>query len=515
MSIKKVKVADMFRDNELNYIDISSIEIDSRAVRLIPYEIADRENIIAFQIENNKLLTAFGNKPDESILKELCFITGTEVVPFIGDIRTIKYTIKNVYEKDNAEDALKSLESQSASVNNIESQIGLQDIIDGAPAVKLTNSLLNQAILLKSSDIHIEPFERAITVRFRIDGILEKIMNIPAKHYSMVLTRVKVMSRMDITEKRVPQDGSFSFRYNNRDYDFRVSTLPTIYGEKVVIRVLYKQDKILGLDSLGFDKNSIEMIRNMLKCPNGILLATGPTGSGKSTTLFSILQEINNSEKNIITIEEPVEYIVQGINQVNVNNKSGISFAKGLKSILRQDPDVIMIGEIRDEETAEIAVRAAITGHLVLSTLHTNDAASSIIRLMDMKIPSYLLNDSIIGVIAQRLVRKICPDCKQEYKPSDDEISFLGIDGHTKLYRGTGCPICRGTGYSGRTVIYEIMNIGLAHKRIIRSKNSTEDLRDCCIENGMISMKEYGLKVVRDGITTADELMRTAYTITL
>lgn len=506
---------DTYRDNELNDIDISSIEIDSKAVRLIPYEIADRENVIAFQIHNNKLLAAFGNKPNESILKELCFITGMEVVAFIDDIITIRYTIKNVYEKDNAEDALKSLESQSISINKVEPQIELSDSIDGAPAVKLTNSLLNQAILLKASDIHIEPFEKAIAVRFRIDGILEKIMNIPPKHYSMVLSRVKVMGRMDITEKRVPQDGSFSFKYNNKVYDFRVSTLPTIYGEKVVIRVLYKQDKVLGLDSLGFDKGSIEMIRNMLKCPNGILLATGPTGSGKSTTLFSILEEINSSEKNIITIEEPVEYVVQGINQVNVNNKAGISFAKGLKSILRQDPDVIMIGEIRDEDTAEIAVRAAITGHLVLSTLHTNDAASSIIRLMDMKISSYLLNDSIIGIIAQRLVRKICPVCKVEYIPSNDEMSFLGIDKYTKLYRGKGCPMCRGTGYSGRTVIYEIMNISLAHKRIIQSKNSTEDLRDYCIKNGMVSMKEYGLKVVKDGVTTADELMRTTYTITL
>lgn len=501
-------------DREHNFIDVNSLEVDLKAVRLIPFNIADIENAIAFGFENNRLMVVFSKKPNKSILKELCFITGMEIVPYLGDMKAIRYIIKNSYEKDSAEDAIKSFESQSSRLNKTKADSELF-LIEGAPAVKLTNSLLNQAILLNASDIHIEPFEQLIAVRFRIDGTLEKIMHIPTEHYPMVLARIKVMSHMDITEKRIPQDGSFSFTYNAKVCDFRVSTLPTIFGEKVVIRVLYKQDKVMGLDSLGFDKEDIGLIRDMLKCSHGILLATGPTGSGKSTTLFSILEEINDSEKNIVTIEEPVEYIIQGVNQVNVNSKAGISFSKGLKSILRQDPDVIMIGEIRDEETAQIAVRAAITGHLVLSTLHTNDAVGTIVRLIDMKIPTYLLNDCLIGVISQRLVRKICPACKVEYEPTENEVAFLGIDKNIRIYQGKGCPVCRGTGYFGRTVIYEIMGISAAHKRIIQIQSNPEELRDYCIKNGMVSMKEYGTRAVKLGITTAHELMKTTYTVTV
>lgn len=497
-------------NSDFNYIDIESINVDVNAVRQIPFDVANRENILAFKVSEDKLHIACGNVPDKLLIRELCFTCGMKIIPYIGDCSTIKYLIYEFYEKDNAEKALRTLNTENKHTDelvNMRKSVS----IEGAPAVKLTNSIINQAILSHASDIHIEPFESGVKVRFRIDGVLQRIMDIPIEYYAMVIARIKVMAKMDITEKRVPQDGSLVIKYNNCSYDFRVSTLPIVYGEKVVIRVLYKQEKAMSLNALGFDEKSVSIIKNMLKCPNGIILITGPTGSGKSTTLFSILEQISSEDKNIITIEDPVEYMINGANQVNVNDKAGITFAKGLRSILRQDPDIIMIGEIRDKETAEIAVRAAITGHLVLSTLHTNDAPGSIIRLMDMGVPSYLLNDALIGVVAQRLVRKICLNCKYEYEPDMEELSYIKLKETKKLYRGTGCPVCHGSGYLGRTAIHEIMDINTAHKKIILNTSNTEELRQYCINNGMISMKKCGINLVESGVTTVNELMKATY----
>jgi type IV pilus assembly protein PilB len=484
-------------------------KIDVAAMKIIPEKISCKYNLIAFHMDGEHLSVAFSYKPDIFLLKQLSFISGMDIIAFISGDEQIKYALHTLYEKENVQTALNVLENEN-QFNEI-SNSNISDIsVESAPIVKLVNSIINQAIEANASDIHIEPVEDVVLVRFRIDGLLNLIMKIPNKFYQPINTRLKIMCRMDITEKRLPQDGSTDFISNNKSYDLRVSTLPIVYGEKIVIRILYKDEGIIPLNSLGFDDVSINIIRDLLKYSHGIILAVGPTGSGKTTTLCSMLNELNCPERNIITVEEPIEYVMKGINQVNINNKCGMSFSRGLRSILRQDPDVIMIGEIRDEETAQIAVRASITGHLVLSTLHTNDAPDSVIRLIDMGIPRYLLNDSLIGVIAQRLVRKICPFCKTEYI-SDDKLNISNNMLPKRFYKGKGCSKCHGTGYLGRTIIYEIMPLTEEHKKIIRQMNDVEELRSFCISNGMIPIKKCGINLVEMGITTQNEILRATY----
>lgn len=397
----------------------------------------------------------------------------------------------------------------TVSLTNLSAETKNEDF-GNSSIVSLSKSIIIQAISSEASDIHIEPNCENVKIRFRIDGMLYEYMEFSAEIYPMVCARFKILAGMDVTEKRKPQDGKILFNYCDNDYDCRAATIPTIYGEKIVIRILSNNKKKISLQELGFDDAGIENIAEMLNRPYGIILVTGPTGSGKSTTIYSMINLIDKSRKNIMTIEDPVEYSIDGVNQVNICNKTGLTFANGLRSILRQDPDVLMVGEIRDEETAEIAVRAAITGHLVLSTLHTNDSTSSLMRLVDMGIPNYLASDAVTGIIAQRLVRKICMFCREEsfIDMKTLHIPSLEAEGKIKVYKGKGCSKCNYTGYRGRTVVYECNKIDEKKRIIIQNSKTVEEMRKHNFESGMRTLAENCLDLVKNGITTIEELNR-------
>lgn len=387
----------------------------------------------------------------------------------------------------------------------------LENIAEEAPIVKFVNDVLKDAIMRSATDIHIEQFENTVTIRYRIDGILYKIREYPKYIAPPVISRIKILSRLNIAEKRLPQDGKFSYSLNGLDYDIRVSTVPSVHGEGAVLRILKRGEVNLSLDTLGFRDRDVDALRSFIKKPYGMLLVTGPTGSGKTTTLYACMKEINTGEKKIITVEDPVEYNLKEVIQIQVMPKIGLTFANALRNILRQDPDVIMIGEIRDIETATIAVQASLTGHLVLATLHTNDAASAFTRLIDMGVEEFLLASAVVGVISQRLVRKICPYCKLEYTPALLEEELLksnGIDIPEKLYRGEGCDRCNGTGYLGRTVIGEVLNVGESIRSLVVKRSDANRIRDQAMKDGMVPLLRDGLLKAVDGITTCEEILR-------
>jgi len=387
----------------------------------------------------------------------------------------------------------------------------LLDATDEAPIIRLVNSVLFQAVRQRASDIHFESFERGLVVRYRIDGVLYPILTPPKHLQSSIIARLKIMAALNIAEKRLPQDGRVAIRTAGKDVDLRVSVLPTSHGERVVLRLLEKENRLLNLTEMGFSAERLHTIQQLIRLTHGILLVTGPTGSGKTTTLYAALSEINAPDKNIITVEDPVEYQLLGIGQMQVNPKINLTFAAGLRSILRQDPDVIMIGEIRDRETAEIAIHASLTGHLVFSTLHTNDAASAATRLIDMGIEPFLVASSVVAVLAQRLIRKVCPDCKQGYQPDDEELIRLGVvPGKTKptFYRGTGCPACTQTGYRGRTGIHELLVLDDEIRRLIGNKADAAAIRQAAVSHGMVLLKEEAAEKIFAGITTTEEVMR-------
>ncbi|MCH5164655.1 MAG: type II/IV secretion system protein [Clostridiales bacterium] len=381
------------------------------------------------------------------------------------------------------------------------------DEVQNAPAVKLVDSLINEAISFRASDIHIEPFEKTVRVRYRIDGSLHERAEFPIDSYPAICARLKILAGINIAERRIPQDGRINMVINDVEYDFRVSTLPTVHGEKFVVRILDKTAFNFTREELGFTQKENAVIDKILAHPHGIVLLTGPTGCGKSTTLYSFLKELNKVDVNIVTVEDPVEYTLQGINQTQVNTKANMTFANALRSILRQDPNIVMIGEIRDEETAQIAIRAAITGHLVFSTLHTNDAPGSINRLIDMGVEPYLVADAVVGVIAQRLVKKLCPQCKTKIKATPAEAAMLKLTGPVEIYQPCGCPFCNNTGYKGRTAVHEIMYLNDKIRYAINDRAYLENLRDLSIENGMTPLWEACRELVLDGTTSLSELM--------
>lgn len=390
-------------------------------------------------------------------------------------------------------------------IDKLKNELSIEGEVD-SPSVRLVNSIIEQAISKKTSDIHIEPFENCVYVRFRIDGILHEIKKLPKSVYKSINIRIKIIAKMNITLKMEPQDGKIDTFKDYSNCNFRVSSIPTIYGEKFVIRVLYKTSKFMKIEDI--TKGNAKCIKEIISKPNGIILLTGPTGSGKSSTAYSILNEFNRLEKNIVTIEDPVEFTMERINQINVNKKANLTFAAGLKSVLRQDPDIIFVGEIRDEETAKVAVRAAITGHLVISTLHTNDAPGVIPRLRDMGIKSYLLCDALTAAIAQRLVRKICPFCKESYTPSNFEKNLFNLNGNEVLYRGHGCVKCNNTGYVGRTAIFEIMKIDNVLRKSIYENKSIEEIKKHCANSKMLSLSQNAKELVKKGITTTYEYIK-------
>lgn len=404
--------------------------------------------------------------------------------------------------------AAQQLSKESSEAKNLKVNIDEMDNVKNAPVVKMVEYLFKNSIELNASDIHIEPFENEVRIRYRIDGKLQTVNVINIESLGPLVTRIKILAGLNIAEKRIPQDGRIMTSVGGKEVDLRVSILPVVNGEKIVIRILNKSMGNIGRDKLGMSNENLEKIDRIISNPHGIVLVTGPTGSGKSTTLYTILSELNNDQINIITVEDPVEYTLNGVNQVSVNNKAGLTFASGLRSILRQDPDIIMIGEIRDNETAEIATKAAITGHLVLSTLHTNDAPSSIIRLVDMGIKPYLVATSVVGIVAQRLVRKVCMNCNAPYEATEYEKEILGIDKDKQiiLNKGRGCGYCNNTGYVGRTGVYEVMEITREHRDAINLGKDSDILRDISIKNGMNTLVAECRRLVIEGITTMDEL---------
>ncbi len=429
----------------------------------------------------------------------------------LGDFET-EFVDEEVFN-EKMEEFLSSIDSRIEEEEGIETPFS-EDLLSGsdAPIIQLLNSIFIKAIRVNASDIHFEPYEREIVVKFRLDGILHEITKIPSGTYQKVVSRIKVISRLNVAEKRLPQDGRIGVRIGNKQVDMRVSTLPTVFGERVVVRLLDKSHKVLTLEELGFSGRDYEIFKSIITKPHGLILVTGPTGSGKSTTLYAALRKIWVPGINILTVEDPVEYQIEGINQVQVNPKIGLTFAAGLRSILRQDPDVVMIGEIRDLETAEIAVRASMTGHLVLSTLHTNDAPSSIARITDMGIEPFLIASSLECVLAQRLVRRICSKCAYKYKPSEQEreiiCRYLDDAVPEYLVKGKGCESCLGTGYSGRIGIYQLMRVDEEMRGVISKTSDTEVIRNVAIEKGMKTLFQDGLEKAILGITTLEEVLQ-------
>lgn len=491
-------------------IDLDSVVFMGKALKSIPMDFCLKNKLIPYNIQRGILQVAADRTNKAVNLDELKFIYGGEVEIFYADPDQIFNAINEFYEKGKVNIAIENLSSLYLN-DKLKDDLNKNLNINSFPSIDLTDSIINLAIQKNASDIHIEPYEKSAFIRYRVDGILYEILKIPLNIYPLVCTRIKVLANINISEKRLPQDGKITYKSNKQFFDLRVSTLPTIHGEKIVIRILYKSKDLISLNNLGFSEKSVNTIRNILKVSNGIILLTGPTGSGKSTTLYAMLNEIDKVKKNIITIEDPVEYTMEGINQVNVNPKAKLTFAEGLRSILRQDPDVIMVGEIRDEETAQIAIRAAITGHLVLSTLHTNNALDSISRLADMKVPQYLISDALIGIIAQRLIRKLCSSCKEEYLPSVEEKTMLGIDSNTRLFKSRGCAKCSNKGYKGRCVVYEIFTVDDEQRYLIQKGKYGEELKKSYYKGNVFSLKKNCLELIKKGVTSFEEYIRVIY----
>ena len=508
------EIADVLAQQlSLERIDLEKTFVEQDIARSIPKEVALKYTAIPIYMRDDKLVVAMSDPLNMFAIDDICFITQKKIQPAVATKKQIQKAIEIYYTKQDTDQAIEELKREFTDFTegSQKTEMDLTDDVQAAPAVRLTNSIINQAIATNASDIHIEPFENYVAVRYRVDGVLFESNRIPQSLYSAVSTRIKIMAGMNIAEKRLPQDGRIELETKGRSYDFRVSSLPTVFGEKIVIRVLDRTTFDFTRDKLGFTERENEIMDNIIRMPYGIVLLTGPTGSGKTTTLYSLLSEVNTPDKNIVTIEDPVEYMLEGINQVQVNTKAGLTFAAGLRSILRQDPDIIMIGEIRDEETAQIAVRAAITGHLVLSTLHTNDAPGAITRLVDMGVEPYLVADAIVAVIAQRLVRKLCPNCKAPYKAEDNDKMILNLDKPVQLYRAVGCPACQNSGYRGRTAIHEVMMVGREHRNIIARGGSAEEIREVAVRQGMVDLYESCRRLVLDGVTTIQEMVRTVY----
>ncbi len=501
----------------LQYLCLSEYEIDPEVIGSVSEQMARKYRIIPVDRTNNTLTVALADPANIFLLDDIKLRTKMEIIPLISLQSDIEAAIEKYYSDNGAlEDMMKDFDGGD-DVELLQKQEEQDEDVteDDAPVVKLVNMVVAEGIKTRCSDIHLEPEEKQLRLRYRIDGVLKEMPAPPKRLQNALISRIKIMSELDISEKRKPQDGRFKIRQGGRSVDFRVSSLPTIHGEKIVMRLLDKSNLNLDMTSLGFEKESLAKFEQAIRRPFGMILVTGPTGSGKSTTLYSALSTINNPEKNIVTVEDPVEYQVKGINQVQARSDIGFDFAEGLRSILRQDPDIVMIGEIRDFETAEIAIKAALTGHLVLSTLHTNDAPSTATRLIDMGVEPFLVTASLILVIAQRLARRICPTCKKSYKPSPELLQQLGIrpkpGRELVFYEGEGCPACSDTGYRGRIALFEVMEIDDHLSHCIMQGMQSKDLKREARKQGMLSLRDSGIRKVLTGLTTVKEVLSVTF----
>ena len=505
------------RQYRMPAVDLTRFEVDPKIIKLVPAEMATKSVVLPLKREGRTLTIAMADPTDHGLLEDLKFITRFDLFPVIAGEYTLRNLIEKHYESSDQQlqSLLKDMEESGEDLEIVEEQedeAATQAQIDDAPVVKLINGLLTDAVKRSASDIHIEPFEHEIRVRYRIDGALLEIMKPPLKMKAALTSRVKILSQLNIAERRVPQDGRLKLKMGNRVIDFRVSTLPVLFGEKIVLRILDKGNLTLDLTKFGFEPKAEQDLMKAILNPYGMVLVTGPTGSGKTTTLYSALSRINTMEVNIMTAEDPVEYNLMGINQVLVRNEIGLTFAAALKAFLRQDPNIIMIGEIRDFETAEIAIKAALTGHMVLSTLHTNDAPSTISRLVNMGIEPFLVATSVNIIQAQRLIRRICKDCKAEHKYTDVELNALGTNLDTlrqiKFMKGTGCDTCSGTGYKGRAGLYEVMAMSPELRRMVLRGASVADIQSQAVTEGMLTLRMDGMKKIERGVTTLEEVVK-------
>ncbi|GAB4238080.1 MAG: GspE/PulE family protein [Chlamydiales bacterium] len=494
------------------YSDLSSMRLPFEVYKKLPYSFVKKHVILPIKEEHHAILVAVADPLNLAPLEEVRYMLGREVRAAYAPKDTILSAINDCYNMQEGAASQLLADLQDSEEGRGDEDIEVYDLLDvskeQAPIIKLLNLIITEAIQQGASDIHFEPFEDTLRVRYRIDGVLHK-RHTPATDYmSQLLTRVKVMAKLDIAERRLPQDGRIRLRMGRRDIDFRVSTIPVVDGERIVLRILDKGNVVFGLDKLGMLPELYQEFNRIIQMPEGIVLVTGPTGSGKTTTLYSAIHDLYDEEINIMTIEDPVEYNLKGIAQMGVKPNIHLDFAAGLRTILRQDPDVIMVGEIRDVETAEIAIQAALTGHLVLSTLHTNDAPSAITRLVDMGVEPYLLSSCVIGVLAQRLVRMICSYCKEAYTPSKGDLEPLEIEHSEKIYRGKGCDQCFQSGYKGRHGVYELMTVTPAIQKQIVTSPDAVALRTIAKEEKMITLRQHAQRLVLDGITTPAEAMR-------
>ncbi|MBW2609213.1 MAG: Flp pilus assembly complex ATPase component TadA [Deltaproteobacteria bacterium] len=501
---------------KIPYIDLVDYSIKNDVMESIPQEVSNKFVCIPIELKDNILNVAMADPLDLNMIKDLQFITGYSIQPAISTSSQISNTLQKHYNPEktlgevatefDGEEVMEFLPEEGIE----EEEEHIEEFKD-SPFVKMVDLIIKNAIKRGASDVHIEAQENQVRVRNRVDGVLQDSIKLPKWTQPIIISRIKVLGSMDISEKRLPQDGRIKVRSKSMSVDLRVSTLPTYYGEKAVIRILNKEEAFLSLNELGFSQKNLRAIGNFLRQPQGMILFTGPTGSGKTSSLYACMREIRSEEVNIITVEDPVEYELAGINQVQINEKVGLTFPFILRSILRQDPNVIMVGEIRDMETAEIALQSSLTGHLVLTTLHTNDAPSAVTRLIDIGMPPYMIASSILGIIAQRLVRKICPDCKEEYIPAPDQLSRLSLDKQDlpfKFYRGAGCSTCGNLGFKGRTIIEEVMIMGHKTRELIQSSSSIDLLREAAMATGMTTLGISGLSNIEQGITTLDEVLK-------
>jgi type IV pilus assembly protein PilB len=494
----------------LEFVDLADYQIDAGATALLPESLSRRYRAIPIGDRDGKLLVAMSDPANVYALDDIRTMTNREILPVVATTADVEQAIQKFSSMG---DHVEALATEVAETADVETDLGVDVAVEDAPIVKLVTAIMSQAATARASDVHIEPTEKDVRVRFRVDGVLHEVMHSPRNIQNGLISRLKVMADLNIAEKRIPQDGRMSLRVNNKTLDLRLATLPTVYGEKIVIRILDKSNALIELTDLGFQEDAYKVFERSYRRPYGALLVTGPTGSGKSTTLYATLNTINGPDRHIITVEDPVEYRLPGVNQMQVNVKAGLTFASALRSILRADPDVILIGEVRDRETAMIAVESALTGHLVLSSLHTNDAPSAITRLTEMGVETFLVASALDCVVAQRLARRLCDRCREPYVPEPQELLEAGYPDWQvreigQLWRPLGCGACSNTGYRGRTGLYEVMPVTEELERLTVDRAPSEEIRRTAIEQGMLELRTDGLMKALNGETSIEEIAR-------
>ena len=503
----------------IEFIDLTKVNIPIEMAQAVPKNIARQYQVVPVKVARDELYLAMSDPMNFYAVEEVRKAVRKKVIPMVATASAVEHAIQVLYGNEGAAKAIEEMKRENAAAAAavvsdtafVSNQLG-EDAVDSAPTIRLVNSIIERAIMERASDIHLEPHETLMQVRMRIDGMMRDILTVPRDLQGAVISRIKIMSGLDIAERRIPQDGRFNVRIKNKDIDLRVSTLPTVYGEKIVARLLDKSGGKISKEAIGLTGTDLEKYEKMIHCHSGVLLIVGPTGSGKSTTMYTMIDDLNTREVNLVTLEDPVEYNIDKVNQVQINEKTGMTFASGLRAILRQDPDIIAVGEIRDGETADIAMRAAITGHVVLSTIHTNDAVGTIERLKDIGVEPYLISSALKGIISQRLVRRICPECRTAYQPGADELDDLGLplDETAPFYKGKGCPACFNTGYRGRIAVFEMLPIDRKVRGMISAGETREAIEEVLKApgSGFVSLRENAMRLLKEGITTSDEILR-------